>query len=163
MDKVIACVCPGTPHKQDTITLRETLDLHAASTLRMDIAALKQSDPDASTGEIFAILTRDAALFGIERWTLVDEKRKPIEVSRAAIREHIFSNLTVATEVGDAAWELYQDLVLPLVMTLFRSSSDTPIDDSTSATSGSAPVLLRPSKQSSTSTSLTDGTVEISA
>lgn len=163
MDVQIECVCPNKPHQQDTVTLRETLDLHAASTLRMDIADLKQGDPDASTGEIFAVLTRDAALFGIERWTLVDEAKKPLEVSRANIRRYIFTNLPVATVIGDEAWSIYQDMILPLVMTLFRSSPATPTDESTSATNGSPPVPLRPSKRSSTSTSLTGGTVEISA
>jgi hypothetical protein len=154
----IDCICPGSPHEKDTISLREKLDFRQGAGIRWAVVLAKQTDPDVSTPEILALLTEGYLLEGIEAWTLVDEKRKAIAVSKPAIREHLLSNQVAATKVGDAADLLYSEVMLPLLMTAFRSSPDMPTDESTSATNGSSLEPPTPLRPSSTFTIPTDDT-----
>lgn len=165
----IACVCPPkagneTRHPNgDEVELRERLDFHAAVTVRQAIRMLYLDDPDASSGEALATFTEQYLIFGIESWTLVDDKGEPLPASRGNIRAFMAGHLDEALVVGDACDEKYTETVLlPLVMKASNSSAPTPTDESTSAPIGSTSTPPTPSSPSSTTTSPTDDTVTIS-
>lgn len=167
MDVTIACVCPGTPHDSDTVTLRDRLDFRQAASLKGDIVLMKLDNPTASNGETLAVLSEGYLRHGIASWSLVDEQRKPLEVNWPAIEEHILGRLDVAFVLADAADDLYAEAVMrPLLGLGSPSSPPTPTADSTSpdpspsetASRSTSPTPLpKRSKQSSTSTSPTDG------
>jgi len=166
----IECICPpradGEPRHPagDTVTLRERLDFRAALTARNTMILLKTEDPDAGTAEILAALTETYLLVGVESWSLVDAKGKPVEVSKAAIRECLLSHPDVAMTVGNAADELYSaSVILPLVALARTSSPPTPTTESTSAPRPSSVKRPRPSKPSSITPFRTDVTVTTSA
>jgi len=172
MDVRIACPCPpkanGEPrHEHDTVTLRERFDFRSAQTIRNSYKVLKVEDPDVSVAEVLATLTEFYLLFGVEAWTLTDDKGKLIELSKTAIREHLLTAEDVET-VADAADELYTAKVFdPLVKRAQRprnrSSRSGPMDDSTSARKSSPMKPPRPSKRSSTTTSRMGGTGTITS
>lgn len=160
----IECICPpkadgGVRHPDgDTVTLRERLDFRSALTARNAIA-LAQSE-GGSTAEILAALTESYVFLGIESWTVVDAKGKPVEVSRAAIRDYLLDDPEAAMTVADEADELYREAVIaPLVARASKSSPTTPTNGSTYRTNGSRPKRPKPSKPSSTTTTRTGATV----
>ena len=166
----IECICPpradGEPRHPagDTVTLRERLDFRAALTARNTMILLKTEDPDAGTAEILAALTETYLLVGVESWSLVDAKGKPVEVSKAAIRECLLSHPDVAMTVGNAADELYSaSVILPLVALARTSSPPTPTTESTSPPRRSSAKRPRPSRPSSITPFRTDVTVTTSA
>lgn len=170
----VECLCPPKSTGEvrhpdgDTITLREKLDFRSALTARNVFVLLKSEDPDVSTGEIMATLTETYLLLGIESWSVLalDEKGKvkPLEVSKAAIREVLLTNQEAAMTVGDEADTLYSEAVIaPLVARALNSSPSTSTNGSTSATNGSAPRTPKPSKRSSTTTTPTDATARTSS
>lgn len=165
MQVKIDCICQpragGEPrHPQgDTVDLRDTLGFRDAATIRNAILAAMEEDPDAKPPEVLAILTEYYLLSGIESWSLLDDKSKPIPVTRPNIREHLLTHHVVALKVGDAADGIYTSAVmLPLLATASTSSPPTPTDDSTSPKTGSTDEVPRPSKRSSTTTTPTDAT-----
>ncbi len=110
-----------------------------------------------------AALTEAFMLEGIESWTLVDAKGKPVEVTKTAIRDFMAEHQDAAMEVGDDAFAKYQEAVVaPLVARASNSSTISPPDASTSRTTGSGPKPLKQSKPSSTTTSRTDAIAETS-
>jgi hypothetical protein len=163
MDVQITCVCPDkdgqTRHPDgDRLTLRDKLDFHSVRTMRNEVRVLKTREEEASTAEILATLTEAYLIHGIESWTLVDDKGKPLEVSRRAINDRLLPT-DAAEIVGDAADELYQEVVLlPLVARGQNSSPTTPTNGSTSATTVSSSKPPKPSKRSSISTTRTVAT-----
>jgi hypothetical protein len=167
MQVQIDCVCPpradGEPRHPDgdTVTLRETLGFREVTAIRHGISFLENDGTaDAYAAEVLAVLTEGYVLHGIEAWSLVDEKGKPAEVSRTAIRERILSRVDVASVVGDAADELYgEKVLLPLLVRASKSSQPSPTGRSTSPRKGSRASRPTPSSPSSTSTTPTDGTV----
>jgi len=160
----IDCICPSKADGQmrhpdgDEITLRETLGFRSVLALRNEPMVLKTEDPDASTGEILAALTEGYLVFGVESWTLVDAKGKPIPVTRANVREHLLSRPDAAIVVADAADERYSAVVLPLLLRASNSSPLTPTSDSTSPTNGGSTKRPKRSSPSSTTSSPTAGT-----
>jgi hypothetical protein len=166
----IECICPpradGSPRHPagDTVTLRERLDFRAALTARNTMVLLKTEDPDASTAEILAALTETYLLVGIEAWSVTDAKGKPVEPTKAAIREMLLSRPDTAMTVGNAADELYSAaVILPLVALAQNSSPPTPTNGSTSAPKPSSAKRPRPSKQSSITPFPTAATATTSA
>jgi hypothetical protein len=160
----IDCICPPTKagdtrHPDgDTVTLRERLDFRAALTARNAIA-LAQGEGD-STAEILAALTEAYLILGVESWTLVDERGKDIEVSKAAIREVLLAHPDEAMVVADEADDLYRDAVIaPLAAKAAKSSPPTQTTSSTSARNGSPTKRPKPSRPSSTTTTRTVATV----
>jgi hypothetical protein len=158
----IECICPAKPDGSkrhpdgDTVTLREALDFTGALAVR-NVLRLKE-DGD-TVGDILAALTHAYLVHGIESWTLVDAEGKPIPVDRDAVRTHLLVHPLVAMDVGDEAEELYtQAVVTPLVEAASKSSSDTPIETSTSQPKDSSTPHPTPSSPSLTSTSQTDST-----
>ncbi len=165
----IECVCPAKPdgsarHPEgDTITLRPTLDFRAAVTVR-NIMGLLAGQDGIDDADILAALTEKYLYLGIESWTLVDAKNKPVPVTRGAIAEFLLADPIIATSVGDEADELYTSaVVLPLLARLSTSSVPTPTDASTSAQTASPTPLPKRPKRSSTTTTRTDGIGTITA
>lgn len=159
----IPCICPlveGKPrHDKDTVTLRERLDFRSSLAAQNTIVFLKQEDPDASAADVLAALTESYLLAGVESWTVVGVDGKPIEPTKAAIRELLLTNLDVAMEVAEAADDLYRDAVVdPLVRKASASSPDTPTGTSTSPTSTSPEPNQNHSSPSSISTTQMDDT-----
>jgi len=156
----IDCICPPKAGGEirhlggDTVVLKQTLSFHEAVSIRNSIGVLSADDPDVGVGEILATLTESYLLFGIDSWSLVDEKGKPIPVTKAAIRERLLTHLDPATVVGEAADELYATaVVLPLLQRASRSSPPTPTNGSTSPPRASRRTRPKPSSPSSTTTS----------
>jgi hypothetical protein len=153
----IPCLCPpkkdGTPrHEKDTVTFKETLDFKTRTIARKTIGLLGMQEGGSPMAEVLATLTEFYLLYCIESWSLVDEKGKPVPVSKEAIRERVLSNDEVASQLGDEADALYSEAVLlPLVMGASRSSPPTPTNGSTSPTNGSGRKHRKPSRPSSTS------------
>ena len=163
MDVPIRCVCPptadGSPrHEGDTVTLRDTLGFREVTTIRNLAGTLDQEDP-LFVAEVLAALSEGYIVFGVASWTLVDDKGKPLPVNRAAIREHLLSDVEVAADVADAADELYGErVVLPLLTRASRSSRPTPTASSTARTRRSSEQRPTPLKRSSIGSSPTDAT-----
>lgn len=168
MNVTIPCPCPpksdgGTRHTQDTVTLRETLDFRTVGAIRNAVLILPGEDR-ADQAYVLAILTEAYVLAGIEAWSLVDAKGKPVPVDRGAIRTFLAEHPELGVPIGDAADELYQQRYMaPLLWTSQTSSPDTPTDESTSAGNGSSETPPRPLRRSSTTTSRTADTEQISA
>ena len=165
----VTCLCPPKATGEarhpagDEITLRERLDFRAALTARNTMVLLKEEDPDVSSAEILAALTETYLVLGIESWSLVDAKGKPLPVSKAAIREVLLTKPDIAMEVGDAADALYSAaVILPLLARAQKSLPPTPINGSTSAKTPSLPKRPKPSKRSSITTIPTAATVTTS-
>ncbi len=164
---VVECLCPptagGVRHPDgDTVTLSPKLEFRALSTIRYAFIMLKRENPNTSTAETLAMLAETYITVGVESWTVLDAKGKPVEVSSEAVRDIILANYTAATAVGDEADELYsevvvRDVITPLVQTASPSSPPSPIKPSTSAKNSSSPLPQKPSKRSSTITSQMDG------
>lgn len=160
----IRCVCPpkatGEPrHASDRVKLRDKLDLPRLLIANKTVVVLKAEDPYATTADVLAALSEVYLYIGIEAWTLVDAKGKPLEVTKDNIRDRIIANPDVAFPIIEEADDLYTEAVVaPLVAKASSSSRDTPTDDSTSPETGSTSNRSR-SRRSSTSTTRTDGIV----
>ena len=167
MDITIDCICPpkddAVRHPDgDTITLRDAFGFHDALALRKDMAIAV--DGDATSGDGLAALSEGYLLRGISDWTLVDEKGKPVPVTKAEITARLLSDLDAAMVVSDAADALYAEaILLPLVRRAERWSQRSPANASTSQPKDSPSPSRTPSKRSSTSTTQTDGTGTITA
>ena len=169
MDVTIRCVCPpkadGEPrHEADTVTLRDTLGFVATQTARNAVhlarADARAEEIDLDPAYALALLDEQYVYVGVESWTLVDEKGKPLPVSRGTIADRLMSddNADAGIEVSDKAGTLYaRKVMLPLLQTASSSSQPTPTA-STSRTRGSGKVRPIRSSRSSTSTTRTDGT-----
>lgn len=164
----IKCVCPPKPdgsprHEEDEVILRDHLDFHGAVACRNAVSLQRNEDPNVTTADILATLTEGYLLNGIESWTLVDAKGKPVEPSRPNIRAFLDEHLDEAMELADEANNLYMESVmLPLIVRGSTSSQPTPTTSSTSRKTGSTPAPRKPSRPSSTSTTPTDDTAPTS-
>lgn len=165
MEVAINCACPpkadGEPrHAGDTVVLRDRLSFQDAVAIRKAIAIVKIEDEGAGTADVLAVMSQHYLVAGIEAWTLVDAKGKPVAVERSAIRAFLEAvDANDAMTLVDAADALYSPAVLlPLVLRAQTSSPPSPTDGSTSATTDSRPTRPRPSKRSSTTTSPTGAT-----
>jgi hypothetical protein len=160
----ITCVCPekgdgSVRHPDgDEITLRDKLDFHAVTTIRWESAVLRETDPGAALSEYLAAATENYVLFGIEAWTIVDAKGKPVEVTKPAIRQLILGNAVVGQLVGDEADNLYGAVMRPLLNPALTSSPPTPTAESTSPTTASSAKRQKPPSRSSITTIPTAGT-----
>jgi len=153
----VECLCPPNAAGEvrhpdgDTVTLRERLDFRAAATVRNRLAVA--SEENLIEGEILAVLVETYVLVGVESWSVVDDKGKPLPPSRETITALLLANYDAATAVGNAADELYTaSVILPLLARASNSSPPTPIAASTSAKRSPSSERSKPSKRSSTST-----------
>ena len=162
MEVEIDCICPPKAdgerrHEHDTVTLRESLPFRSVTTIRHAISFLERDDSQMYTAEVLAVLTEGYVLFGIEAWSVVDAKGKPLPITHQTIRDEILARVDVASVVGDAADEMYGPTVLlPLMVRASRSSQDGPTEPSTSPPTDSPKSPRKRSKPSSTTSSPTD-------
>lgn len=166
---VIPCVCPpradGTARHPDgdTVKLKPTLDFRDARAARYSVIILKQEDELASVPDILAAMTEQYLLGGIESWTRVDDKGKPLPVTRSTIRAFMVEHPEAADLVGDEADELYTGRVLrPLVTAAQSSLPPTQTSASTSQKAGTRR-NRKPSRPSSITTIPMAGTEKMSA
>jgi hypothetical protein len=156
MNVTIPCLCPpkdGEPrHPEDTVTLRDKLGFRGVTTIRWAVALLKENDADASVADVLAVLTENYVMAGVEAWTIVDDKGKPVEVTPAALRDILLDDPIASQIVADAADDLYLAVMLPLLNRASMSSPPSRKTRSTSAGTGSSRKRPRPSKPSSIST-----------
>lgn len=157
----IKCICPLTAagevrHPEgDTVTLRERLDFRAAATVRNRVAIANEDR--LLEGEIVAILAESYLLVGVESWSIVDAKGKPLPVTRETITGVLLADIEASMAVANEADALYSPtVILPLLKAAGMSSPDTPTDASTSATKPSSASPPKPSRRSSTITIPTD-------
>ena len=170
MNVKVPCTCPpkanGEPrHDQDTITFRDRLDFRGGMVIRKAITMLKVEDPDSGAAEVLAAMSEHYMLEGISGWSLVDEKGKPVEADKSAIRAFINNHQDIVFDhLVDEADNLYSEQVLlPLVRRAQNSSPPSPTDDSTSVPTGSEATPRKRSARSSTSTTPTAGTGTITS
>ena len=157
MDVTIPCPCPpkddGPRHESDTVTLRDVLDFHRATSITNGTQFIDNDDPDSRAAEVLAALSEGYVLHGIERWTLRDASNKPLEPSKSAIRKYILNRPDIYPPVVEAADGLYHEAVLlPLVARASNSSPTSSTTGSTSPKRGGGAKRPGPSKRSSIST-----------
>ena len=165
MDVTIICPCPakpdgGTRHPDgDTVTLKETLDFRSVTAIRTNISMLEDG---SNIGDIMATLTEGYLVYGIAAWSFVDEKGKPLPVSRAAITDILLADIGAAAIVGDAADDVFgEKVLLPLLNRAGTSSPPSPMEPTSVRPPASTQSSDRPprrSKPSSISTIPTDAT-----
>jgi hypothetical protein len=166
MDVQIPCPCPhkadgDTRHPDgDTVTLRDRMGFRDATTIRKAIGLLAE-EGRADPAEILSCMTQWYAWLGIESWSLVDEKGKPVPVTRAEIDARLLEAegaYDAAATITDAADALYMGpVLLPLVARASKSSPPMPTAPSISARTASPAKRPRPSKPSLTTSTRTDG------
>jgi hypothetical protein len=161
----IRCVCPpkadGSPrHDHDEITLRDNLPFETVSSARWAVAMERELNPGVTVPEVFGKLSTIWIVAGVETWTIVDEKNKPVEVTPANVRGVLFApqNMDVGIAVGDEADRKYSEVMLPLVTGASPSSPATPINGSTSPKRPTSHKSPKPSSPSSITTIPTGGT-----
>jgi hypothetical protein len=165
----IGCICPpksdGQPrHISDKVTFREKMPFLGGLAARNEMSVLMNEDPEASAGERLAVIGPLFLFYGIEDWTLRDDKNKDVEVSRSAIRALLEDHPNEGQDLVTEANRLYLKAVLdPLADRASSSSPPTSTSVSTSPTTGSSPTPLKRPKRSSTSTTQTGGTERMSA
>jgi hypothetical protein len=153
----IPCPCPGSPHEADTIGLREKLGLAAGIAIQRLVIDANQDRPD--TAELAGRLAEGYLLHGVESWSLVDESGQPVPVTEVTIRHRLLDDFSIAAPVADAADGLYMAaVILPLVNRAQTSSPSTPTNGSTSRPRSGTSKRPKPSKRSSTTTTLTAST-----
>jgi len=167
----IPCICPALPdgeprHRDgDEVGLRERLDFLAVSTIKQNLGAMYLDDPAAGVPEVLGVLQEQYVIHGVESWTVVDERGKPVPATKSAIRDLLLTRFDAADIVAEAADELYREAVtLPLLRKALRSSLPGPTGGSTSVPTASPrrssrqPKSSKRSSQSSISTIPTDDT-----
>jgi hypothetical protein len=166
VDVLVDCLCPGTPHDQDTITLSDELDFRTAARIRNSVSLLSDEERQ-DEALVYAVLQEAYLLVGVSAWTVQDADGKPVPVGTTTVRNWLLPKPVQASIVADAADDLYTEAVMaPLVRRAQVSSQPTPTGPSTSAPNGSAaaaPAQPTPLKRSSTSTTRTGGTAAASA
>ena len=159
MDAIIPCVCPDARHETDTITFRDRLDFRSGLAIRKQLGLEKGDDPEMSAGEVLAILTESYLVYGIESWTLTDDKGKPLEADRTNVRRFLEEHPEEAAAAGDVADELYSEQVLlPLLQKASNSSRPSRTPASTSrkpGSSGTKSTRPKPRQQKPSLTSIT--------
>ncbi len=163
MNVQIPCICPPKGDEVrhpsgDTVTLREKLPFQAVAAIRWAVGIQKTTDPRASIADTFGLLTEHYVMAGVEAWTVVGDNNKPIEVTPDALRDVLLAQIDAAITVADKADDLYQAVMLPLLLGSSTSSPSTPTTGSTSRTTGRSARHPKRSKPSSTTTTRTDGT-----
>ncbi len=151
----IRCVCPpkadGTPrHDHDTVNLKDHLSFADGRAVRNALAINANTSGRVDFAEVLATLSERFVRYGIESWTIVDEKNKPVDVSQEAIERFIFSDYDVGSAVADEADGRYQDAVLRDLIQ--RASESLPSSSITASTSAgrSGTKTARSSSRSST-------------
>jgi hypothetical protein len=127
------------------------MDFRSSIAIR-NALALESGGEDVDMADVLAILTERFVIYGIQSWTVVDEKNQPVPVNRQTITELILSDIDLATEIGDVADGRYREAtMLPLIRAGSKPSPSMPTSDSTSvATTRSTRRRTRASRSSIT-------------
>ncbi len=156
----VKCLCPPRPdglprHEADYVNLRDRLDFRQAVAVRVDIRETVKAG--GSEGELEGMLAESYVLHGVESWSLVDEKNKPLPLTRENLRNVLLADYDTGQEVANEADNLYTEaVVLPLLQRASTSLQGSPMPDSTSPTNGTP--TRKPRSRSSTSTTPTGDT-----
>lgn len=156
------CTCPpkanGEPrHERDTFVFRDRLDFRSGMVIRKSITVLRAEDPDAGSAEVLAALAEHYLVEGIESWSRVDEKGKPLEADKTAIRRFLNEHDEIVFDhlVDEADALYYEQVLAPLVRKAQALSQPSPTEPSTSPGTGSEEKPPKPSRRSSTRTTQT--------
>lgn len=161
-DVSVACHCPGTPHEQDTVSLREKLGLYAGTAVQRLIVEANGNQGMAEA-QLAGQLAEAYLLYGVEAWTFTDERGVTVPVNDLTIRTRLLADFSYSAPIADAADDLYMaPVLLPLVERAKKLSPSTPTNGSTSAPRTGAPAPRKRSKRSSTTTTPTDDTEKTS-
>jgi hypothetical protein len=135
VDVQITCPCPGSPHAQDTVTLRDRLTFVGGVAVQERIRESLQDRPNEA--DAIGVLSEGYIRHGIVTWTLVGENGKPLPVTGATIGAVFLDSFNQDTMViAEAADALYAGQVIaPLLPGASSSSPDSPTSESTSPTS----------------------------
>jgi hypothetical protein len=175
----IKCICPGSPHEQDTIYLRPKLGLSGGVALQGLLLRMIKEAPDTGIDAdlLGGFMSEGYLVNGIVGWTLVDENGQPVPVTPQTITEKLLGDFEVAEPIASLADSLYYEPVLsPLLSKLRSSLQSSPTNSSTSVTkrsrtktasqpsrstrrSSKRPTPLKPSSTSTTQTGSTGKTL----
>jgi len=175
----IKCICPGSPHEQDTIYLRPKLGLSGGVALQGLLLRMIKEAPDTGIDAdlLGGLMSEGYLLNGVVGWTLSDENGQPVPVSPQTISDKLLGDFQVAEPIANVADNLYYEPVLaPLLGRLRDSLQTSPTSASTSATrrsraktasqpsrstrrSSKRPTPLKPSSTSTTQTGSTGKTL----
>jgi hypothetical protein len=175
----IKCICPGSPHEQDTIYLRPKLGLSGGVALQGLLLRMIKEAPDTGIDSdlLGGFMSEGYLINGIAGWTLVDENGQPVPVTPQNISDKLLLDFEVAEPIASIADNLYYEPVLaPLLKRLRASLQTSPTKSSTSATrrsraktarqpsrstrrSSKRPTQLKPSSTSTTPTDSTETTL----
>lgn len=112
-----ACRCPGTPHPDgDVVYLDPVLSTPAGMAAQTSLLQTEGGWADRHAAMIMALMRHS-----VREWTFLDEKRKPLPVSPAAVERQL-TWLNGGKEVAGAAASLYADIVLGPFIEAFSSS-----------------------------------------
>jgi hypothetical protein len=137
----VGCLCPGTPHDKDTISLRAELGPEGGyAVLRAIRAAAAQGD----TEYLAEFLGRAYAEHGIVEWTFLDEDGEPVPCTTENIRALKWGVLYPVAERGDVLYA--EELMAPLRVQASASSPNGRTARSTSATKRTTSTHRKPSK-----------------
>jgi len=138
------------------------MDFRSSIAIR-NALAVASLEGELDIADILAILSERFIRYGIESWTLVDDKNKPVPVSQQAIADLILTDIELATDIADQADERYRDAVLlPLLQRGSMSSQPSQTNGSTSPMTPSSTKRRTRSSRSSITTIPTVGTVTTS-
>jgi hypothetical protein len=154
---VVACPCPGTPHPEDTVYLRDKLGLAGGAMLQRLVIEVQQSGADGA--EASGALAEAYLRVGVADWTFTDEQGKPVPVNPDNLRSILLDDFALSMPVADKADDLYLQPVLGFLLSRAQNSSHTTTTNgSTSAKAGGSRKSRTRSKHSSTSTTPTADT-----
>jgi hypothetical protein len=147
----VACPCPGAPHDGDTVYLRPELGLTGGIIAQRKFVDLMGGNAD----DVFASLIETYVTHGVDSATFTDEQGD--QLTREAAIALILSKFSLGQIVANQADDLYSnDLLDPLVARVSKSLPTSQTSASTSRSRRSSPKRRKPSKSSSTPTSLTE-------
>jgi hypothetical protein len=158
---VVACPCPGTPHAEDTVYLRDKLGLAGGATLQRLVIEVNQSGSDQA--ETSGRLAEAYLRVGVADWTFTDEQGRKVPVNPDTLQRILLDDFSLAMPVADRADELYLQPVLGFLLAKAASSSHTTTTNgSISQIPGGSRKTRTRSKRSSTSTTPTADTATTS-
>lgn len=149
----VECPCPGTPHKEDTVTFHKVLSLAGGMEAIAAIAATQRAGEVTAIAlavHIFPVYLAHA----VESWTFVDDAGDALALDKGDAS----LPFSVKYQIADAADDLFgEEVTRPLVAMNEKSLPTSPTSASTSRkprTSASPP---KPSAPSLPATSAASG------
>jgi hypothetical protein len=123
---VVACPCPGTPHAEDTVYLRDKLGLAGGATLQRLVVEVNQSGSDQA--ETSGRLAEAYLRVGVADWTFTDENGRKVPVNPDNLQRLLLDDFSLAMPVADRADELYLQPVLGFLLAKAASAVEAILD-----------------------------------